>query len=375
MTVYNNQSSSFTTYKLCYEDIRFTLPASDQVPAQDRPLVSRIDKEVTSELQDKIKEQISTGRPLSKLVLSMGTRESGEPRKDKIIVLKEGNYIRAPRFSTFCEVAQRNFKLKLPGNYKPEFTYLDSDNDPVSIESDKDIALMLLSLSKPQTHYRINVKALPEIIELPSTPQKSNLFSPIPVKQEKWMPLQRLTPTYESKTQNASRPIVYPIISPNPTLKVESPALEVDSPLSSTFLKIASYVPSVICGNPFEGKLTFENNGDLTWPNEFHLIFVGSSTLHQKDDMVSDKLWYHMMPENELKEIKKLWTRKISLRYGGVTPRQKFTFKIKLIAPQKPGQYTGAWQLADDKCNRFGAIGLVQINAIPSEAKFDTIQE
>jgi hypothetical protein len=88
-------------------------------------------------------------------------------------------------------------------------------------------------------------------------------------------------------------------------------------------------------GQAFEKTWTFKNSGACTWKAGYTITFV-------RGDVMRGSV-----------------ARAIGL---SVAPQEQIDVTVKLFAPNKPGEYTGVWRLANGKGQKFGEFVSVIID-------------
>jgi len=106
---------------------------------------------------------------------------------------------------------------------------------------------------------------------------------------------------------------------------------------------------SIIAPNtPFVKTWRFQNSGSLPWPDGVALIYIGKPG----GQMSGPNTVPLVIPNN-----------------GVVQPSTTIDISVNLVAPNRPGRYTGYWRLFDPKSgSSFGSRTWVQITVPSSSA-------
>lgn len=219
-------------------------------------------------------------------------------------------------------------------------TWQDSDGDDISITSDNDLNLFLSIATKPLKLLYTNQTYYPP--EPKSESSKATLWI---------IPKQEFTPRRESvglaeqvvtKLPDSHASPLSLLPTPLPTLQnnVRRPAMP---KLNARFVKHTTcddessiYAP----GQEFFKTWRFRNDGGLKWPKMIQLLFVSKLT---GDQMGGPEVLPIFFPEQ-------------------IAINAEIDISVPLIAPEKTGEYTGFWKLADESGKKFGQRVRVRIH-------------
>lgn len=212
------------------------------------------------------------------------------------------------------------------------WSWIDSDNDAISINGDNDVKLFFDVNSQP---YKLN------LVRMPTMNPKAAEFVPMGQKMVNVAPPPSSPlPTEQKVVTVATRQSSPPHIVPNQGGNVRTIAMP---KLNARFVKhttcddeSSKYAP----GTKFFKTWRFRNDGGLKWPKQIHILFVSKLTgdiMGGPEDLVVN------FPEQ--------------IEIG-----KEIDICVPLIAPQKTGEYTGFWKLADETSKKFGQRVRVRIH-------------
>lgn len=227
-----------------------------------------------------------------------------QPRPPKQKTTKMVEILETCTFRKLEEDLDHHFK----NHQQCSLFWRDADGDDILISSNKDLALFFSeSCDSLKLFYRMD----------PDVESESR-------------------PVIVSPTIN--RPLVMP--SPKPQGNVRSVAMP---KLNARFVKHTTcddessiYAP----GQEFFKTWRFRNDGGLKWPKMIHLLFVSKLT---GDSMGGPEDLPIFFPEP-------------------IELNAEVDISVPLIAPEKSGEYTGFWKLADETGKKFGQRVRVRIH-------------